>query len=87
LDKRPGMASFNRYLPVFFILAEISLLIKAFILGMEQLRQERVREQDIFNLNIARMKNEYVAKLKEIEMREQEMTLREKEGKKLNRKL
>ena len=54
---------------------------------MEQMRQERVREQDIFNLNIARMKNEYVAKLKEIEMREREMTLREKEGKKLNRKL
>ena len=50
---------------------------------MEQLRQERVRERDIFNLNIARMKNEYVAKLKEIEVREREMTLREKEGKKL----
>ena len=50
---------------------------------MEQLRQERVREQDIFNLNIARMKNEYVAKLKEIETREREMSLREKEGKKL----
>merc|ERR1712037_970151 len=51
--------------------------------GMEQLRQERVREQDIFNLNIVRMKNEYVAKLKEIETREREMSLREKEGKKL----
>ena len=50
---------------------------------MEQLRQERVREQDIFNLNIARMKNEYVAKLKEIETREREMSLREKEGKRL----
>lgn len=50
---------------------------------MEQLRQERVRERDIFNLNIARMKNEYVAKLKEVEVREREMTLREKEGKKL----
>jgi len=50
--------------------------------GMEQLRQERVRERDIFNLNIARMKNEYVAKLEEIEVREREMTLREKEGKK-----
>ena len=50
---------------------------------MEQLRQERTREQEVFNLNIARMKNDYLAKLKEIEMREREMTLREKEGKKL----
>ena len=53
-------------------------------LALEQLRQERAREQEVFNLNMTRMKNDYLSKMKDLETREREMSLREKEGKRLS---